>query len=233
MIQPVEVNKRNIYPFQSKEELLQALTHYSGLLIAIGAEKLLSENKELVAIINNNMAYCDGYGAVYALKRKGIRAEKIPGAYLWLDIIRKEYTSKRFYLLGAKEETLNMTISKLQKDFPGINIVGSHNGYFKDDKKIMKHIKGSGADIVFVAMGSPKQEFFMAECFNGHSAIYMGLGGSFDLYTGNAKPVPKLWLKYVKWEGLYRTLMDFTNIKRIKRQVILFKYLEALLYNKI
>jgi UDP-N-acetyl-D-mannosaminouronate:lipid I N-acetyl-D-mannosaminouronosyltransferase len=233
MIQPVEINNRNIYPFKSKEELLDTLSRYSGLLIAIGAEKLLSENEKLVTIINENMAYCDGYGAVYALKRKGVKAEKIPGAYLWLDLIRKEYVSKRFYLLGAKEETLNKTISKLHQDFPGIKIVGSHNGYFKEDKKIMEDIKMTGADIIFVALGSPKQEFFMSECFKSHRAIYMGLGGSFDLYTGNAKPVPKLWLKYVKWEGLYRTLMDFTNIKRVKRQVILFKYIGALLHNKI
>lgn len=230
---PIYVNGRKLYPFNSNEELLKKLENFKGLLIAMGAEKLLSEDKDLISIINNNLTYCDGYGAVYALKRKGVTSKKIPGAYFWLDIVNRFSLSKSFYILGSKQETLEKTISKLKSEYPSINIVGSNNGYFKDDKLVISDICKKQPDIVFVAMGSPKQEFFMNKSYENYNAIYMGLGGSFDLYTGNAKPVPKLWLKYIKWEGLYRNLMDIRNMKRLKRQVVVVKYIKAIFEGKI
>ena len=62
-------------------------------------------------IINNSLTYCDGYGAVYALKRKGIYSAKIPGAYLWLSIIERFYKTKSFYFLGAKQEVIEKSKS--------------------------------------------------------------------------------------------------------------------------
>ena len=230
---PVKVNHRNIYPFKDKEEFLTQIQDYQGILIAIGAEKLLADNKRLISIINDNIAYCDGFGAVYALKRKGVLAAKIPGAYFWLDIVKHFHKAKSFYLLGAKEEVLNETIKKLILEFPNINIIGSQNGYYQDEEIVMNEIIAKKPDVVFTALGSPKQEYLMDKMLKKHSALYMGLGGSFDLYTGKAKPVPKWWNKIFKWEGLYRLFNDITNVKRIKRQKIIFKYFGYIIRGKL
>jgi|SRR5690554_1088262 len=233
MLEPVEINNRYIYPFKDTEQFLSQIESYQGILIAIGAEKLLNPDEELISIINNNIAYSDGFGSVYALKRKGHSAAKIPGASFWLDIVNKFHESKTFYILGAKEEVLNDTLVKLKTEFPDINIIGSHNGYYQNEEKIIEDIISKKPDIVFTALGSPKQEFLMSKLKKRHQALYMGLGGSFDLYTGKAKPVPDWWNKVFKWEGLYRLLNDITNIKRIKRQKIVFKYFSYLIQGKI
>ena len=232
-ILPILINNRNIYPFQDKAEFLNQIEDYQGILIAIGAEKLLLDNEELILIINSNISYCDGFGAVYALKRKGVIAAKIPGAYFWLDVVKKFYKTKTFYLLGAKEEILDKTLNKLKMQFPNINIVGFHDGYYSDEVSVCEDIITKKPDIVFTALGSPKQEFLMSKLLKKHSALYMGLGGSFDLYTGKAKPLPEWWNKIFKWEGLYRLFYDITNIKRIKRQKIIFKYFSYIIKGKL
>lgn len=232
-ISSVLINERNIYPFQDKHQFLNQIQNYDGLLIAIGAEKLLVDDPELISIINKNIAYCDGFGAVYALKRKGIKAAKIPGAYFWLDVVEEFYKTRTFYLLGSKEEILNKTLTKLEKEFPNINIVGSQNGFYEEEDLVCNDIISKKPDIVFAALGSPKQEFLMNKIHNIHPALYMGLGGSFDLYTGKAKPVPEWWNKIFKWEGLYRLFDDITNIKRIKRQKVIFKYFSYIIKGKL
>mgnify|MGYP003706670779 CR=1 FL=1 len=227
------INNKKIFAFNSEDQLLSKLDEFKGILLALGAEKILNDDKDLEDIINKSLTYCDGYGAVYALKRKGVHSVKIPGAYLWISIIKKYYLHKSIYLLGSNDEVINKTKSKLEYTYPNINILGFNNGYFKDNKFIIDKLISLKPDIVFVALGSPKQEFFMDEALKSYNALYMGLGGSFDLYVGNSKKVPLWWNRIIKWEGLYRTLSDLTNIKRIKRQKILFKYLFALITNKI
>lgn len=233
MLEPILVNDRMIFPFEDKKQFLDLIEDYNGLLIAIGAEKLLNEDEELISIINNNIAYCDGYGAVYALKRKGVTASKIPGAHFWLDVVNKFYKEKTFYILGAKEEVLNDTLEKLKGEFSGIKIVGSRNGYYKNENEVIEEIVEKKPDIVFAALGSPKQEFLMTKLLQKHKALYMGLGGSFDLYTGRAKPVPKWWNKVFKWEGLYRLIDDIANVKRLKRQKVVLKYFNYMIKGKI
>lgn len=232
-IEPIIVNNRKIYPFKTKDELIKYIVDYKGLLIAIGVEKLLTDDSKLIEIFNNNITYSDGYGAVYALKRKGVEVEKIPGAYLWLDIVKEFSDKKTFYLIGAKNEIYNQTIHKLKLEFPHINIVGGCDGYFKSDELLISDIKKHKPDIVLTALGSPKQEFFMNKASKEYQALYMGLGGSFDLYVGDAKPVPEWWNKYIKWEGLYRMFMDIKNVKRLKRQFILFKFIQSIISGKI
>lgn len=232
-ILPVETNNRKIFPFKNKQEFLEVIKQYNGILIAIGAEKLLNPDPELISIINRNVAYCDGFGAVYALKRKGAEAAKIPGAYFWLDVVKEFYKTKTFYLIGAKKEVLVKTIKKLEKEFPDVKIVGSQDGYFRDEQAVLDDILFKKPDIVFVAMGSPKQEFLMDRFQNKYKALYMGLGGSFDLYSGKAKPVPEWWNKIFKWEGLYRLLGDITNVQRLKRQKIVLKYFSYVIKGKI
>ena len=108
------------------------------------------------------------------------------------------------------------TIVRLKKDFPGIRIVGARDGYLKTDadrEALIDDVARTRPDFVFVAMGSPKQEFLMAEMLARHRAVYQGLGGSYDVYTGRAKRAPKWWIDH-NAEFVYRLLCQPSRIKR-------------------
>lgn len=223
------------FSFTSKEELLEYIEDKKNILIAVNAEKILGNDTKLKQLINDNIGYVDGIGALMALRRKGLNAVKIPGAQLWLDIINKYHNEKTFYLLGATKEVINLTVKKLKSEYSGIRIGNFRDGYFDDQdlQRIKEDIKEKAPDIVFVAMGSPKQEYVMAELSGSCPALYMGLGGSFDLYSGKARPVPEWWKQIFKWEGFYRCFYDMKNITRWKRQIPVLRILYKVLLNKL
>jgi len=220
----VELNGVKVHPFKSFDELLNYVCGRKGILVAINAEKILHATDQTRDIINRNIGYCDGFGAVMALKKHGYDAAKIPGCELWLKIIEALYTKdKTFYLVGGKPEVIESTVMKLKKDFPGINIVNYRDGYIKSEderQELINDIVAKRPDVVFVAMGSPKQELLMEEMSKKHSAIYQGLGGSFDVYTGNVERAPEWWVNH-NLEWAYRLLKQPS---RIKRQIHLVRF---------
>jgi UDP-N-acetyl-D-mannosaminouronate:lipid I N-acetyl-D-mannosaminouronosyltransferase len=205
----------------------------NSILVAVNAEKILKANAQMKSIINRNVGYPDGVGAVWALEKKGVNDTlKIPGCELWLDIIKKFKNDKSFYLVGGKEEVIQRTVQKLKTEFPNINIKGYRNGYIASDQegqKLIEEISTIKPDIIFVAMGSPKQELLMEEMQKRHPALYQGLGGSFDVYTGNIKRAPDWWIKN-NLEWAYRLLKQPT---RIKRQVVYLKFYLRLKTNRL
>lgn len=213
------------YAFASFDEIIDFVEEKKGLLVAINAEKILHATDQTRNIINRNIGYSDGLGAVKALRKHGAEAVKIPGCELWLKIIERLYKDgKSFYLVGGKQEVIDETIEKLKKEYEGINIVGFRNGYIKTDEEkqaLKDDIVAKKPDVVFVAMGSPKQEFLMEEMMEKHTAIYQGLGGSFDVYTGHVLRAPKWWLDH-NLEFAYRLIKQPS---RIKRQIFLVKFL--------
>lgn len=229
----VDLRGVKVYPFTSFQELLDYVSGQKGILVAINAEKILHATPQTKDIINRNIGYCDGAGAVMALKKKGYDAVKLPGCELWLKIIENTYKKgKTYYLVGGKQEVIDATVVKLKKEFEGINILNYRNGYIKSDeerKALIEDIAEKKPDVVFVAMGSPKQELLMEEMSEKHKAIYQGLGGSFDVYTGRVKRAPKWWVDH-NLEFAYRLIKQPT---RIKRQVHLAKYLALVKLGKI
>jgi UDP-N-acetyl-D-mannosaminouronate:lipid I N-acetyl-D-mannosaminouronosyltransferase len=221
-----DVNKVKIHSFESKEEFLEEIADVKKILIAINAEKIVKEDKRLKAIINNNIGYPDGIGAVIALKEKGVKSIKIPGSEFWLDIIEKYQNTKTFYLIGSSSLVIESTVKKLKKEYPNIKILGYRDGFInRDEKEILKtSLSRLKPDVVYVAQGTPKQEFLMDELIKVHLALYMGLGGSFDIYAGYKKRAPKIFLNF-NLEWLYRLLKEPT---RISRQVKLIKFLFSL-----
>lgn len=229
----VYVNGIGCYPFQSVEDLFNLALSEKKILVAINAEKIINASALTRSIINSNIGYCDGYGAVLALKHKGYdNVIKIPGCELWLDLIKLNYKSKSFYLIGGSEETINKTIVKLEIDFPGINIKGFHNGFFQstnEKNNLINNVVKTSPDFVFVAMGSPKQELLMQEMQDYHTAIYQGLGGSFDVYVGKVKRAP-IFFRNLRLEWAYRL---FKQPTRIKRQILLLKFFLYLKLGKL
>lgn len=229
----VDLNGVKVYPFASEKELLDYVDSCPGILVAINAEKILHATDQTRAIINRNIGYCDGSGAVMALKQKGYKeVRKIAGCELWLKIIQRFLTEKTFYLVGSKPQVIEETVAKLKMEYPEIRIVGYRDGYLKSEQErldLIADIVAKKPGVVFVAMGSPKQELLMEEIQKHHKAIFQGLGGSFDVYTGHVERAPEWWVNH-NLEFAYRLLKE---PKRIKRQIYLLKYAWWLLWRKL
>lgn len=217
----IKLRNVEVFPFENADSLIDYADAHKGILVAVNAEKILNANETTIPIINNNIAYCDGSGAVLAARQKGAaKAVKIAGCELWLKIVERFAGSRSFYIVGGKPEVNRATVERLQHDFPGINIVGYRDGYLKDDAErhaLIDDVAAKQPDVVFVAMGSPKQEILMADMLARHKAIYQGLGGSFDVYTGTVRRAPKWWIDH-NMEFAYRLIRQ---PKRITRN---FKY---------
>lgn len=229
----ITINGVDICPFSSRDELMDYVDKNKSILIAINAEKLMNATDQTRAIINSNIGYCDGVGAVWALKQKGARnVVKIPGCELWLNIVKRYHSYKSFYLIGGKQEVIDSTIYNLKHEYPDINILGYRNGYLENNDEraeLIDDVVEKKPDVVFVAMGSPKQEFLMGDMQKRHKAIYQGLGGSFDVYTGNAQRAPKWWLDH-NLEFAYRFIK---KPKRIKRQIPIIKLAIRLFFRRV
>ena len=226
------LNGVNTFSPQSRKDLIDYAIDHKKILVAVNAEKILNATDESRQIINRNLGYPDGIGAVWALQKKGLKnAVKIPGCELWLDIIEHTFKDKTFYLVGGKQHVIEDTIKKLKKEFKGINILNYRNGYIKTEQEkieLIHEIKTLKPNFVFVAMGSPKQELLMEEIQKSHQATYQGLGGSFDVYTEHVDRAPQLWVKF-NLEWAYRLIRQPS---RIKRQIHLVRFFILLNLNK-
>lgn len=229
----IELNGMKVFPFSSPKELLAYMDQHKGILVAVNAEKVTKATDETRAVVNDNIGYADGAGVVVAMHKLGRpEAVRIAGADLWLEIVKESYRSKTFYLIGGKQEVIDDTIAKLRKEFECINILGYRNGYIKTDEErnaLIKDIADKKPDVVYVAMGSPKQEFLMADMMKVHKAIYQGLGGSFDVYTGRVKRAPLWWQKH-NLEFLYRFLKQ---PQRYRREYYRLKFLYWMMIGKL
>lgn len=182
--------------------------------------------KELENIINNaQLVIPEASGIELALKLKGIKQQRIPGIEFAERLI--EEASKRNFriaLIGAKEEVLNAAANSIKNKYNDINICYMHNGYFseEDQESIINSIVNTKPDIVFVALGSPKQDFLIQKCIEEHKdATYIGVGGSFDVWAGTVERAPEFFRK-IRCEWLYRTYKQPQRIKRIYKTLPLF-----------
>lgn len=231
-MEKIKLRNVEVYPFGSADDLIDYADEHKGILVAVNAEKILNANEVTLPIINGNIAYCDGSGAVLAAHQKGApQAVKIAGCELWLKIVERFAGKRSFYIIGGKKAVNDATVERLRHDYPGIDIVGHRDGYLRtaDERRaLIDDVAASRPDVVFVAMGSPAQEILMSEMLARHKAIYQGLGGSFDVYTGTVKRAPKWWIDH-NAEFAYRLIRQ---PKRITRNAKFVKYAWWLLWKK-
>lgn len=232
------IGKYTVKCFNSVEDaadkILASYNQDAIILTAFNPEKYIRAEKDPALdsiLVNSDILYPDGIGIILALKRKyGIFYSRIPGCELWQALIKKcSANSKSIFLVGASSDILNATLSKLNTEV-GVEIVGYSDGFFSDEAELIRRIKESNASFVSVAMGTPKQEKFMMSCKkSGVKAILMGVGGTYDVYTGNVKRAPDIWCR-LGCEWLYRLL---SQPSRALRQVSLIKFAAKLFLGKI
>lgn len=197
---------------------------------AINPEKILNakEDPELAHLLNTfDYQIPDGIGIVLASKlNKGKIRERITGIDLMDQLCHfAEQRGLSVFVFGSKKEILTRALSNLQIKYPKLIITGSHDGYSARDT-LIQEINSSGADIVFVALGSPAQEFWIAENKELLKAkVFQGVGGSLDVLSGSLKRAPLL-MQRMGLEWLYRLIQEPW---RIKRQLALLGFFKLVL----
>ena len=226
--------------------LPEAIGAGQALLEQPGFHYVVTPNPEFILSARKNAAFRevlnaadlslpDGIGVVYAAKLLGRplkgRAPGVDFAQGLMAWMAQE--GKSLFLLGAKPGVAEQAADKLRRSYPGLDIRGTHDGYFQENGPVIEANKASGADVVFVCRGAPKQELWMAQ--NGPATganLAVGLGGCLDVFAGNVRRAPERWQK-LGLEWLYRLLKEPSRIKRmIKLPLILVYALGARLSGK-
>lgn len=199
--------------------------------VAINPEKVQRAKRDpaLGAILRDaSMGICDGIGVALAARLlHGRKVRRCTGADLFFELIAA--SAKRgwkVFLLGASAESNEGAYTALTARYPDLQIVGRQDGYFEDDEAVVRQISASGADLVFVAMGSPRQEFWITKHRKAITAPFcMGVGGTFDVAAGTVKRSPIIFRK-TGTEFLFRLI---SQPGRWRRQLALPMFLLAVL----
>ena len=179
---------------------------------------LCREDKSLAqAVENAALVLPDGVGIIYGAKILGTpMKQKLPGIDFAVELFAKMAGSgKTLFLLGAKPGVAEAAAEALKTRFPSLNIVGTNDGYFKDDAPVIDKINSVSPDLLLVCLGAPKQELWMQQ--NAPSlnvGLMAGLGGSLDVFAGVVQRAPEKWQK-LGLEWLYRLKEDPSRAKRM------------------
>lgn len=200
-----------------------------GFILAVNPEKVfvLRQDAFLKEFFEKAVLLIpDGIGMVKALKILfGIKVSRVPGADLMQSICEQApRTGYRIFIYGASEEVNRKACEILAAKHQGLQIVGRANGFVKPEEmdSLVEKINRSGADILFVAMGSPRQEEWMSRYAVQLTAVKLcqGIGGTLDTIVGTVKRAPLFWQK-MGLEWFYRLLCQPS---RFKRQLRCFKF---------
>ena len=210
--------------------MAEAVEKAWALLGQPGAHYVVTPNPEIVevcredaearaAVNGADLVLPDGVGVVKGAAMLGTPLkEKTPGVEFAGHLMAKMAEGgKSLYLLGAKPGVAELAGKRLAAQYPGLRIAGTHDGYFKEDGPVIESIRQSGADVVFVCLGAPKQEKWMAR--NGAATgahLLCGLGGSLDVFAGVVERAPKFWSDHgLEW--FYRLCKEPRRIGRMMK----------------
>ena len=164
------------------------------------------------AVENSAIVNADGQGVVLAARLLGTRLpERVAGIDLMDALMARAAESGwRVFVLGARDEVLERAAAVLRERHPGLILAGMRNGYFtaEETPQVCEQIRAAAPDVLFVAMGTPHKELFLAE--HGPSLgvpLVMGVGGAIDVVAGVTRRAPVIWQR-VGLEWLYRMLQE-------------------------
>ncbi|MBT2693717.1 WecB/TagA/CpsF family glycosyltransferase [Bacillus sp. ISL-55] len=194
-----------------------------SFIVAINPEKIMKAQKDfaLLKLLNTaDYQIPDGVGLIIASILKGGKLRRrVTGIDMMMTLCQAAADrNKRVFLYGGKPGVAEQAKAGLEELYPEIVITGVMDGYVKDQELITKTINEASPDIVFVALGSPTQEYWIVNNMHHLSAkVFQGVGGSFDVISGRVKRAPAFF-QTIGLEWLYRLMKE---PKRWKRQIIL------------
>jgi len=182
--------------------------------VVVNVAKLVNMRKdpELDASVREcDIINIDGMGVVLGARALGHQVpERVAGVDLFHALLAMSaQRGYSVYLLGAKDEVVGETARRVQRQYPGLKLAGYHHGYFWDDEEAaVERIRASGAQLLFVAITSPKKENFINRWRDQLGVTFvMGVGGTFDVVAGKVKRAP-LWMQKWGLEWLYRVIQE-------------------------
>ncbi|MDO8450778.1 MAG: WecB/TagA/CpsF family glycosyltransferase [Rhodoferax sp.] len=183
--------------------------------VVVNVDKLVkaSRDPKLRSIINEcALINVDGMPVVWASRLVGKRLkERVAGVDLFESLMRRSADKGwRVFLLGAREEVVAGVKTTYEKKYPGLVVAGYRNGYWRPEEEagVVEQIKVAKADLLFVAISSPKKEHFLARYQEEMKIPFaMGVGGTFDVAVGKVKRAP-VWMQNAGLEWFYRFLQE-------------------------
>jgi N-acetylglucosaminyldiphosphoundecaprenol N-acetyl-beta-D-mannosaminyltransferase len=184
--------------------------------VVVNVDKLVkaSRDPELRRIINEcALVNVDGMPVVWAARLLGKPLkERVAGVDLFEALMRRAADAGwRVFLLGAREEVVSAVRDTYQKKYPRLLVAGFRNGYWKggaEEAEVVEQVRASRADLLFVAISSPKKEQFLGRYQTAMKIPFaMGVGGTFDVAIGRVKRAP-LWMQHAGLEWFFRFLQE-------------------------
>ena len=218
------------------EELIRTSHKTCKMVFAPNVEFIMRAQKdqEFYDILKqSSLSTPDSVGVMLGAKmQKKQLKQRIPGQAYFREIIRLSHEKGySIYLLGGKEGIAQKTKDNLEKLYPNVNIVGYHQGYFdeKEEQEVIQEINSLQPNVLFVALGAPRQEKWIA----AHQSqlqvdVATGQGGTFDYEAGAIKRAP-VWIQKIGMEWFWRLVRQPS---RIVRQMVLPAYLIKLVFTK-
>lgn len=238
---PIDIMGIPVVPFESYDQALECVEEIiessrKSLWVAINPIKIYDAwyKPELLDLLRQtDVGICDGVGvSIASMILHGRSIKRCTGCDLFFKLLSLASRKKwGVYLLGASAQSNAAARSELQKIYPGLRIVGGRDGYFEDSRMVIEQINSSGADLLFVAMGSPKQEHWIWRHRQAINVNFcMGVGGSFDIASGSLRRSPKIF-RMTGTEFLFRLMME--PRKRWRIQKVLFSYFFWVIHKKL
>ena len=195
------------------DEAIEYAKSISGQVVTINPEMVNNavNNKEFAQIINSaELIIPDGIGVELGLKILGYKVRRIAGiefSYRMIEECAKN--SQSVALIGAKPEIVEKAKQNLENEIQNLYITYAHDGYFDDDTEILDNLKVRQPRLVLCALGSPKQEEFIAKAKKIlPNALFVGVGGSFDVWSGVVERAPEIYQKLgLEWLYIMRILV--------------------------
>lgn len=198
---------------QKVESFVRAGTPHQHVVVNVDKLVKASRDPELRRIINDcALINVDGMPVVWAARLLGKPLkERVAGVDLFEALMQRAASAGwRVFLLGAREEVVSGVKHAYEKKYRGLTIAGYRNGYWKpeEEEAVVEQIAAARADLLFVAISSPKKEQFLGR-YQARMKIpfAMGVGGTFDVAVGKVKRAP-LWMQKSGLEWFYRFLQE-------------------------
>ncbi len=235
---PLDILGVPVTPFDSYAEAIDCVNRLLAakqkvFCVAINPEKIhrARHDARMMALLQQaQIRICDGVGAAIAARiLHGRKVTRITGVRLFFELNAEAAKRQwKVFLLGASPQVNESAAARLTEKHPQLQIAGRRDGYFKDAEQVVAEINKSGADLLFVALGSPKQEEFIVQHREQlNPAFCMGIGGSLDVASGRVKWAPKFFRK-TGTEWLYRLLCRPSRWRRqLALPLFLFDVLKA------